>query len=208
MPDQVYVFIDNSFLFIEGYKHVRKVTRLPSSKTPYVDYFSLRRYLNQSGDVRRAVICGSELPGSMISKCQSAGFEVYTFPRYPEIKSGEMKEKGVDHKIAWEIAKTIFTSRDPVQNKKIILCAGDKDFMTILQDIHTSNWAFELWLWADSFSKKFSAQVRVFGTVKVLDREWKNFLKVGGRAKAQAATGLTVSAKGAITLPEPPSTAN
>jgi hypothetical protein len=202
MPDQVYFFIDNSFLFIEGYKHVRRATSIPSSKTPYIDYFSLRRYLNRSGDVRRAVICGSELPGSMISKCQSAGFEVFTFPPYPDIKSGEMKEKGIDHKIVWEIAKTIFTSRDPVQNKKVILCAGDKDFMTILQDIHTSNWGFELWLWANSFSKKFSNQVKVFGTVKVLDSEWKNFLKVGDKNQAQAATGLTVTATGTVTSPE------
>lgn len=206
MPDQLYIFIDNSFLFIEGYKHVRRATNIPTTKTPFVDYFSLRSYLNRVGEVRRVVICGSELPGSMISKCQSAGFEVFTFPRYPDIKSGEMKEKGIDHKIAWEIAKTIFTNRDPVQNKKIILCAGDKDFMPILQDIHTSNWGFELWLWANSFSKKFSDQVRVFGTVKVLDREWKNFLKVGDRKQAEAATGLTLSATGTVTTPEPTAT--
>lgn len=190
---EVYVFIDNSFLFIEGYKHVRRVTHIPPEKTPYVDYFSLKHFLNESGEVRRAVICGSELPGSMISKCQSAGFEVFTFPRYPDIKTGQTKEKGVDHKICWEIAKTIFTNHDPVQNKKIILCAGDKDFMPILPDIQTSNWAFELWLWSKSFSKKFETQVNVFGKINVLDEQWRRIFKIGNRNQASAATGIDAS---------------
>jgi len=94
MRDEIYAFIDSSFLFIEGYKHVRRIEKLPASKTPYVDYFALRRFIQKHGDLKRAVICGSELPGSMISKCQSAGFEVFTFPRYPDIKTGERKEKG------------------------------------------------------------------------------------------------------------------
>jgi hypothetical protein len=190
MKDEIYVFLDNSFLFIEGYKYVRNVTNIPASKTPYVDYFALRRFLQKFGDLRRAVICGAELPGSMISKCQSAGFEVFTFPRYPDIKTGTMKEKGVDQKICWEISKTIFTNREPVQNKKIILCTGDKDFITILQDIHTCNWAFELWLWPKSFSKPFADQVKVFGTIKTLDKDWRDFIKIGNKKQAEATSGL------------------
>lgn len=190
MTDQIYVFVDNSFLFIEGYKYVRSVTNLPSYKTPYVDYFAFRQFLQEAGDLHRAVVCGAELPGSMISKCQSAGFEVFSFPRYPDFRTGHMKEKGIDHKICWEIAKTIFTNRDPVQNKKVILCAGDKDFMTILQDIHTCNWAFQLWLWPNSFSPKFADQVKVFGTVRTLDKDWKKFIKIGDKKQAQSATGV------------------
>ena len=193
MRNEVYAFIDNSFLFIEGYKHVRKIAKLRPPKTPYVDYFALRKFMKKQGDLRRAVICGSELPGSMISKCQSAGFEVFTFPRYPDIKSGKSKEKGIDLKIGWEIAKTIFTNRDPVQNKRIILCTGDKDFMTILLDVHTCNWAFELWLWSESYSQQFADQVKVFGTIRVLDAEWKEFLKIGDAKKAQAATGISAA---------------
>jgi hypothetical protein len=191
MKEEIYAFIDNSFLFIEGYKYVRQVAQLPPSKTPYVDYFALRKFIAKHGELRRAVICGSELPGSMITKCQSAGFEVFTFPRYPNIKTGKMEEKGIDLKIGWEIAKTIFTGHDPVRNKKVILCTGDKDFMTILQDIHTSNWAFELWLWSKCYSLKFADQVKVFGTVRAIDSEWKEFIKIGDARKAEAATGIT-----------------
>jgi len=185
--DQLYVFIDNSFLFLQGYKHVQAVAKLPLGKHPYVDYLALRHFLQKQGELKRAVIVGSDLPGSMISKCQAAGFEVSTFPKYPDFKTGILREKGIDHKICWEIAKTIFTNKDPLPNKKIILCTGDKDFMTVLSDIHTSNWAFELWLWANSYSTKFAQQVKVFGSVRVLDREWNQFIKIGGKAVAAGA---------------------
>ena len=115
MPDQIYVFIDNSFLFIQGYKHVQSLTKLPASKTPYFDYPALRSYLSKQGDLKRTVIVGSDLPGSMIARCQSLGFEVFTLPKYPNFKTGVLEEKGIDHKICWEIAKTIFTNKDPDQ---------------------------------------------------------------------------------------------
>jgi len=187
LPDQTYVFLDNSFLFLQGYKHVQAIAKLPPTKHPYVDYLALRHFLQQQGELKRAVIVGSDLPGTMISKCQAAGFEVYTFPKYPDAKDGGLKEKGIDHKICWEIAKSIFTNKDPVPNKKIILCTGDKDFMTVLSDIHTSNWAFELWLWTNSYSAKFVQQVKIFGTVRELDHEWKKFIKIGDKAAAAAA---------------------
>lgn len=181
MPDQIYVFIDNSFLFIQGYKHVQSLTKLPASKTPYIDYPALRSYLSKQGDLKRTVIVGSDLPGSMIARCQSLGFEVFTLPKYPNFKTGVLEEKGIDHKICWEIAKTIFTNKDPVPSKKIILCTGDKDFISVLPDVHTSNWSFQLWLWNNSFSHKLTQQVGVFGTTKVLDTEWKHFIKVGDK---------------------------
>jgi hypothetical protein len=70
-----------------------------------------------------------------------------------------------------------------VQNKKIILCTGDKDFASVLSDIHTSNWSFELWLWSGSFSLAFSTQIKVFGTLKELDGEWKKFISLVNKEK-------------------------
>jgi hypothetical protein len=178
MKTENYFFIDNSFLFVQGYKHVRTVAKLPATKKVSIDYSGFRKFLSEQGDLKRTVIVGSNLAGSLISKCQFAGFEVFTFPKYPDIKSGHLKEKGIDHKICWEIGKTIFTNKENAGNKKIILCSGDKDFMAILPDIHTSNWHFELWLWTNSFSQKFVDQVKCFGDVKILDQEWKKFIKI------------------------------
>jgi hypothetical protein len=179
MPDSTYVFLDNSFLFIQGYSHVKSRVSLPPGKKLFIDYFALRHFLAEHGEVKRVVLVGSDLAGSLISTCQMAGFEVHTFPKYPNYKTGKPEEKGIDQKICWEVAKTIFTNKDPLPNKKIILCTGDKDFMTLLPDIQTSNWSFELWLWKNSFSTIFTKQVEVFGKVKVLDGEWKKFIKIG-----------------------------
>lgn len=176
--NELYVFIDNSFLFIEGYKHVNNVVKIPPTKKPQLDYPALRRFIEKHGLVKRLVLVGSNLAGSLISTCQRFGFEVVTLPKYPDLKTGKLKEKGVDQKIGWEIAKTIFTNRDPVQYKKIILCTGDKDFASLLPDIHTANWAFELWLWHNSYSKIYATQVEAFGKVRELDNEWKEFIKI------------------------------
>jgi hypothetical protein len=179
--DQIYVFIDNSFLFAEGYKHANKVARPPATKHPYIDYPGLKRFLQKQGDLKRDVVVGSNLPGSMMAKCQSLGFLVLSFPKYPDFKTGVLKEKGVDHRIVWEIAKTIFTNKDPLPNKKIIICTGDKDFISILPEIHTSNWALEIWLWTNSYSPKILEAVKPFGSVKVLDSEWSQFIKIGDK---------------------------
>jgi uncharacterized LabA/DUF88 family protein len=179
MADQLYVFVDNSFLFIQGYKHVHGVAKLPPNKNAYIDYGALKRFLEEQGEVKRMVLVGSQLAGSIIQNAQRAGFEVSTLPRHPDIGTGKMKEKGVDQKIGWEVAKTIFTNKDPLMNKKIILCTGDKDFASILSDIQTAGWAFELWLWRSSFSAAYAQQVKVSGKLRELDTEWNRFIKIG-----------------------------
>lgn len=180
MKRELYVFIDNSFLFIQGYKHVKNVTGLPNNKKPKLNYKKLRDFIQEYGEgvIKRIVLVGSNLSGNLISHCQLNGIETFTLPKYPDKKTGRIIEKGVDLKVAWELAKTIFTNKDPVSNKKVILCSGDKDFISILSDIHTSNWSFELWLWNNSYSKAYEQYVNTFGTIKSLDSEWKNFIDI------------------------------
>jgi uncharacterized LabA/DUF88 family protein len=197
MADQLYVFVDNSFLFIQGYKHVRSVTSIPANRKPYIDYLALKWFFEERGEVKRMVLVGSELAGSVIRTCQRAGFEVSTLARHADIKSGRMKEKGVDQKIGWEVAKTIFTNKDPLMNKKIILCTGDKDFASILSDIQTAGWAFELWLWRSSFSPAYAQQVEVFGTLRELDTEWRKFIKIGNARERPARNRMPGSGVGA-----------
>ena len=139
--------------------------------------------MEKQGEVKRIVIAGSELACSIVTQCQKIGITPFTLPKYPDFKTGKLGEKGVDHKICWEIAKTIFTNKDSVVNKKIILCSGDKDFISVFPDIHTSNWAFELWLWRNSYSTKIKTNVQPFGRVRELDSEWKEFIKIGDRTK-------------------------
>ncbi len=94
---------------------------MPPTKKPYIDYNGFRRFVEKQGDLKRLVLVGSDLAGTLITTCQRAGFEVFTLPRQPDFKTGTLREKGVDQKIGWEVAKTIFTNRDAVQSKKVIL---------------------------------------------------------------------------------------
>lgn len=178
MHHELYVFVDNSFLYIQGYKHVATVTKLPPTKKLQLNYPKFRKFVEKSGNVKRLVLVGSDLSGALISVCQRWGFEVVTLPKYPDLKTGAFREKGVDQKIGWEVAKTIFTNKESTQTKKIILCTGDKDFASILPDIHTSNWFFELWLWHNSYSANYAKQVEVFGEIRELDTEWKQFIEI------------------------------
>ena len=176
--EDVYVFLDNTFLFIQGYKHVQKVANLPQNKKPSFNYGNFRKFVSKFGTVKRMVLAGSQLPGNLITICQRSGFEVFTLPRYPNIASGKMQEKGVDQKLVWEIAKTIFTNKEATVNKKIILCSGDKDFMPLLPDIQTSGWSLEVWMWNNSYSPSFQTAVSTFGEMIALDDEWKQFIDI------------------------------
>ena len=43
MKEELYVFVDNSFLYIEGYKHVNKVANTSGNKKPQIDYFKFKK---------------------------------------------------------------------------------------------------------------------------------------------------------------------
>jgi len=189
--DQLYGFIDSSFLFVEGFRHVRNTLSLAPTKKPCVDYAAFRRFLERSGELKRIVLIGSDLPGTLISQCQMAGFDVHTSPRYPHFKRSRRKEDGIDQKICWEIAKTVYTNKDPGINNKIIFCSGSRDLMALFSDIHTSHWAFELWAWKNSFSDRYLKQAQVFGTVRILDKEWKKFLRLSDARPKRALPSLT-----------------
>ncbi len=181
MQKELYVFIDNSFLFIQGYRYVEHAIALPPTKKAQLNYGKFKNFIAQMGTIKRLVLVGSNLAGTLITSCQRNGFEVFTLPRYPDLKSGKWIEKGVDQKLGWEIAKTIFTNHDSIDNKKIILCTGDKDFASLFSDIHTSAWELEVLLWDNAASPIYIQQAEVFGTVRKLGSEWKNFIDIVDR---------------------------
>lgn len=178
MNQELYVFIDNSFLFIQGYKFVENAITLPPDKKPQLNYIKFKNFLSPKGTIKRIVLVGSQLPTNMISTCQRHGFEVFTLPRYPDMRTGKNIEKGVDQKLGWEIAKTIFTNKDGTGSKKIILCTGDKDFASIFGDIQTASWALEVIVWKNAVSPVYVRQAEVFGKVHIIGDEWKNFIDI------------------------------
>ena len=61
MSSELYVFIDYSFLFIQGYKFVLNSISLPSNKKPQLNYVKFKSFLSTLGDIKRIVLVGSEL---------------------------------------------------------------------------------------------------------------------------------------------------
>ncbi|MCQ2352410.1 MAG: NYN domain-containing protein [Victivallaceae bacterium] len=191
---ELYVFIDNSFLFIQGYKYVKKAIPLCAGKKPQFNYAKFKTFLSKKGEIKRIVLVGSELPSNIMASCQRNGFEVFTLPRYPDMKSAKPVEKGVDQKLCWEIAKTIFTNRNSTADKQIILCTGDKDFASIFSDIQTSSWGLEVLLWDNSASQAYIQQAQVFGTVQKLGAEWKKFIDIVDSKAGNPATPVRKTA--------------
>lgn len=178
MSSELYVFIDNSFLFIQGYKHVLDSITLPPNKKPQLNYVKFKKFLSTLGDIKRIVLVGSELPGNLMSRCQRNGFEVFTLPRFPNMCTGKRIEKGVDQKLGWEIAKTIFTNKDATSNKKIVLCTGDKDFASIFSDVQTASWALHVIVWKNAVSPAYVQAIEVFGKVQIIGNEWRKFIDI------------------------------
>ena len=183
MNTELYVFIDNSFMYIQGYKYVERAKKLPPNRKPQFNYLKFQKWLSPQGNIKRIVLVGSQLSGNMIANCQQNGFEVITLPRFPNTRTGKLKEKGVDQKLCWEIAKTIFTNKEPTSNKKIVLCTGDKDFASIFSDIQTSSWALDVIVWENAVSKAYIRQAEVFGKVQIIGKEWQNFIDIVDKKK-------------------------
>jgi hypothetical protein len=178
---ELYVFIDNSFLFIQGYKHALKVTKLPpnGNQKPQINYGDLKKFIEQheDGKIKRISLVGSNLSGKLVSNCQRIGYDIVPLPHFTNFKKG-MEEKGVDQKLVWEIAKTIFTNKLPTVEKKIVLCSGDKDFMSIFKDIQTTNWSLSVWVWGNAYSRIYEEAVQSFGEIHKIDIYWKEFIKI------------------------------
>ena len=183
MNKDLYVFVDNSFMYIQGYSLVKRDITLPSNRKPQFNYFKFQKWLSLQGNIKRIVLVGSNLSGNLIANCQQRGFEVITLPRFLDKLTDKEKEKGVDQRLCWEIAKTIFTNKEPTSNKKIVLCTGDKDFASIFNDIQTSSWALDVIVWENAVSKAFVRQTEVFGQVQIIGKEWRRFIDIVDKRK-------------------------
>jgi len=171
-----HLFIDNSFLYIEGYKYARKRCA-PQSIIPSINYKKLRDFFDEKDDkiVHRTLV-GSELAGTLITSAQRNGFYPFTLPKYKDF-NGRMRERGVDHKLIWEIAKSVYTRHDR-ERIKIILCSGDRDFQPIFPDLRTADCDLDVYVWKGAYSSEYIEQVNSFGKIYELNEEWSKFIEI------------------------------
>jgi len=140
---KLYVYVDNSNLFIEGQRlsAVRKGYASDIYDAQYrnvfdygwnVDYGKLHTFLSgQGGTLTSVKLWGSIPPSDPFWKMvESKGFEVTTFMRGV---SGQ--EKKVDVAIAHQLTKDVYSGIITKEDSRIILVAGDKDFVPVIEDL-------------------------------------------------------------------------
>jgi hypothetical protein len=151
---KLYVYIDNSNLFIEG-------QRLAAVKVGYatdiwdamqrnvfdfrwnIDYGKLHSFFSDlGGELASVKLWGSIPPNDSFWKLvESKGFLVRTFERSP---SGEKK---VDTAIVHQITKDVYSGFIPKAESTIILVAGDKDFVPLIEDLTTEGYSIYIAFW-------------------------------------------------------------
>ncbi|CAI2202004.1 7210_t:CDS:1, partial [Funneliformis geosporum] len=164
-PDNsVYVFIDNSNLFIEGSKIVSRLENVNvcDNKQPnfldfYVDHGQLVMTVLHGRKMSSAFVIGSVPPpnDTLWDRARSYGCEVKTYQR-----NASNKEKKVDTKLVCRAMRSILTKN----HSTLLLVAGDSDYCPLIEEAREENWNIETWFWDGTnlpyFSTGMSSELR------------------------------------------------
>jgi hypothetical protein len=148
--DMVYVFIDNSNIWIEGkfavaevegigmYDAIRRHRCLQELQIDYGQLLST--ILSDRPLGGHPVIVGSRPPpnDSLWHKCRQYGFEVKVFDR-----NVDNKEKKVDMQLGTAVLCNVFQNVPAT----IVLVAGDGDYSPVIDEAQGRNWMIEVWFW-------------------------------------------------------------
>jgi len=176
----LHLFVDNSNVLIEA----RRYAQMKKKRAPRLGYFKDDSYEVDWGkflyvlkekDTRGLAeaprLYGSRPPpnDSVWNRIREDGFEVKVFDR--NIRD---KEKGVDHEMAMDIAERLIEFKPP---QKIVIAAGDGDFVGVVERARRKGWAVEVWFWSNAAEKMKAAPTRFCA----LDPHFE-FLRLGGGA--------------------------
>jgi uncharacterized LabA/DUF88 family protein len=147
MPNKVYIFVDNSNLWIEGKKVSgrRSKPAVPSNRFYRIEYGKLLQHVLDGRDLAAVPkLYGSEPPpnDSVWKIIRSKGFDVNVFKR-----NIFNKEKGVDMRMGLDIGRLVLMTK-PVGTVAIV--AGDADFIQVVGDAHAEGWKVEGWYWSNA----------------------------------------------------------
>ena len=146
MSEKVYVFVDNSNVWIEGKKMSGRQCK-PPVKSNYryrVEYGKLLQHVLDGRELAAVPrLYGSEPPpnDSAWNIIRSKGFDVKVFKR-----NIFNKEKGVDMRMGLDIVRLLLTEKKPAT---VVMIAGDADFVQVVDDAHAAGWKIEAWYWAN-----------------------------------------------------------
>ena len=138
MQNKIYVFVDNSNVFIEGQKHYGKIHMNPDFGHRYrLDFGELFKHISQKrgeifferNNIQYPRLYGSEPPkmDSLWTFLKNMKVNVQVFKR-----NAFNKEKGVDIRLARDAFRLFFeTENEDNRNNVIVIVGGDADLLLI-----------------------------------------------------------------------------
>ena len=152
LPDEhVFIYVDDSNMWIEGKKLAAKQANLKCVEDPRLrlDIGKVTDVVASGRVVAWGTLYGSEPPpvDSVWDKIRQHGWQVITSKR----SSFTNKEKQVDHQMVADITELV--SDRGVAKGKIVLVTGDADVIPAIKKGLRTNWSFEIWMWASGISK-------------------------------------------------------
>jgi uncharacterized LabA/DUF88 family protein len=146
-----YLFIDNSYVFIEGKKFCANKLRLnvPTDKRFRIDIGKLYYALVEGREVKSARLYGSEPPAldSVWETIKQNGIQVTKYCR--NIKD---KEKKVDGALIVHATACCIENKASSNNGTFIIVAGDSDFTPLIEIILATGWKVEIVSFSSSIS--------------------------------------------------------
>jgi hypothetical protein len=143
----LYVFVDNSNIWIEGKKvaGLNKRSPVPSDWRYRIDYGKLLDLVQGArtlGEVPK--LYGSEPPpvDTVWQRIKECGFDVTLFKR-----NIYNKEKGLDMKMGMDMIMLAMRVKPP---GTIAIVAGDADYEPIIVQAKTMGWEMEVWYWSNA----------------------------------------------------------
>ncbi|RIB03074.1 hypothetical protein C2G38_819159 [Gigaspora rosea] len=157
----IYVFVDNSNVFIEGKYAIAELEKLgtfdnkrraPCFNQFRIDHGKLLTTIQGNRKLGDApVIVGSRPPpnDSLWRSVREQGYDAMVYDR-----NIENREKKVDVALAHTMSKVILTKSPGI----LALVSGDNDFEPIVTIARKSNWIVETWFWKMGMSGELSAK--------------------------------------------------
>ena len=146
----VYIYVDDSNMWIEAKKLASKQLKLKTQEDPRVrfDIGKVTDVVARGREVARGTLYGCEPPqiDSVWKKIKESGWKVNTSQRSIITK----REKQVDHQMVADITELV--SDSGVTKGTIIVVSGDADVVPAIRAGLKKKWSFEIWMWSSGIS--------------------------------------------------------
>ena len=151
-PPKVWIYVDDSNLWIEGKKAYAQAHKLLTSEDPRArfDIGKLNEVVAEGREVGDRTLYGSEPPpvDTVWAKMEEQGWKV-------DIKQKSYhtgKEKQVDVQLVTDMVSLVHR----IKNGTVIIVSGDSDYIPAINEALTQGWEVEVWSW----EKALSANIR------------------------------------------------